>query len=183
MNDLTTAGVRKFKDAEGNYMWQPSIQVRQPANPAEQLSFVRPGRQDMKPGLALALDQRHDGGGGAGNHRGVGPRHDFPVPLRPTRTVTGSSSSSTSWMLLKSLILIRLIMAFDDVAFSKDLSLIRWLARKRSYFAAASGSRLPVNQHATRSNNLPADDLFGSLVMRLRLLVILGQSAILTQNL
>jgi len=31
MNDLTTATVRKIKDGQGNYLWQPSIQVGQPA--------------------------------------------------------------------------------------------------------------------------------------------------------
>lgn len=31
MNDLTTAVVRKFKNSEGNYLWQPSIQVGQPS--------------------------------------------------------------------------------------------------------------------------------------------------------
>jgi len=31
MNDLTTARIRKFKDSEGNYLWQPSIQAGQPS--------------------------------------------------------------------------------------------------------------------------------------------------------
>lgn len=31
MNDLTTAQVRKFKDGQGNYIWQPSTQAGQPA--------------------------------------------------------------------------------------------------------------------------------------------------------
>lgn len=31
MNDLTTSVVRKFKNSEGNYLWQPSIQVGQPS--------------------------------------------------------------------------------------------------------------------------------------------------------
>ena len=31
MNDLTTAKVRKFKDGQGNYLWQPSSQMGEPA--------------------------------------------------------------------------------------------------------------------------------------------------------
>lgn len=31
MNDLTTAKVRKFKDGQGNYIWQPSAQLGEPA--------------------------------------------------------------------------------------------------------------------------------------------------------
>ena len=31
MNDLTTAKVRKFKDGQNNYLWQPSVQVGTPA--------------------------------------------------------------------------------------------------------------------------------------------------------
>ncbi len=31
MNDLTTARIRKFKDGQGNYLWQPSSQAGEPA--------------------------------------------------------------------------------------------------------------------------------------------------------
>jgi HK97 family phage major capsid protein len=31
MNDLTTAKIRKFKDADGNYVWQPPLQAGEPA--------------------------------------------------------------------------------------------------------------------------------------------------------
>ncbi|CAN5480112.1 phage major capsid protein [soil metagenome] len=32
MNDLTISKVRKFKDGQGNYLWQPSVQVGSPAS-------------------------------------------------------------------------------------------------------------------------------------------------------
>lgn len=32
MNRITTSGVRKLKDGDGNYMWQPSLQAGQPAS-------------------------------------------------------------------------------------------------------------------------------------------------------
>src|SRR5690606_16431070 len=31
LNDLTTAEVRKWKDSENNYLWQPSLQLGEPA--------------------------------------------------------------------------------------------------------------------------------------------------------
>jgi HK97 family phage major capsid protein len=32
MNDLTVAAVRKFKDSNGNYLWQPSLQAGEPSS-------------------------------------------------------------------------------------------------------------------------------------------------------
>lgn len=52
MNDLTTAAVRKFKNAEGEYIWQPSIQV---GTPSQLLGYAHHSDDNMPDIAANAL--------------------------------------------------------------------------------------------------------------------------------